>query len=492
MFNWIQVNSGSAYSDLSLCLKADDFAIHEVSEWMARHLSEAVGGVLVEHPFVDDDYRSTYYNFYARKTVSYSLDAARLHIFRKGWGFREQPIGLVCKGMGASLSDETVAAGYLGFITLRPTRSQTIGTTILSPLALREVKGWLIEHQYKVDVMGYNVYANGYPFMQQPGDIAVCAHVVCWSVLRHFSAHFSSNSSFLVHDVSRLGNTVDSGGLLASLGITAGDAERIFSTAGTTPLIVSDGGYTQSRMCRFHDEMLAYLESGFPLFGIQYGRQHAVSIIGFRQTAEPQSHGEEYRRRHWDFVSHLVVVDDNHQPYMPVSRHADGVGNYSIADIEAFIVPLPREVFLPAAAALNFADLFVAAPPPFFDYLRDSSALVSRCFIVTNVSWQRFIRQHISCFQADFASASLELTLPKFLWVVEYATAHQRAKGQITARLLLDANAGARENMPMFLIHDRDGALWLDRVNRVPMQYQKFNRKLRSQPEMPSDLREYR
>ena len=38
-------------------------------------------GVLVEHGYVDKDYRSTFYNFYARMGRQYRPDCVRLHFF---------------------------------------------------------------------------------------------------------------------------------------------------------------------------------------------------------------------------------------------------------------------------------------------------------------------------------------------------------------------------------------------------------------------------
>jgi hypothetical protein len=491
MFSWLAIKKGTDFGKLIQHLAAAEFGLQEVVDWLQAHLSGVVGGVLVEHPYIDKDYRSTYYNYYAKKGASYSSHCARLHFFCKGWTYRDDPLRMIRSRHDQALDDAAVEEGYLGFLSLRPTRIQTIGRTVLDPRAMRDAKGWLIEHRHKVHVMGYRVRVNGFPFMQQHGDIAVCAHTACWAVLRHYSERYSLYREVLVHDVSKLGREFDPGGLLPSQGITARDAERIFAAVGTFPLLVSNGAAPADAAARFHDEMLAYLESGFPLFGIQIGRQHAVAITGFRRQARPQANGMEYRRRAWDYVSHLLVVDDNHHPYMPVARTNDNPEKYAITDIDHFVVPLPEKMFLPAAAAFKFADDILANPPEHFEALGDPSELVTRCFVTTTASWQHFVREHALTFQADFAAAALELTMPQFIWVVEYATPAQRAKGQVQARMLLDATASTREPLPAFLLHDRKGALWLDRANRVPMQYQTFDAKVRSLPEMASNLREY-
>ncbi len=495
MFSWLPIERAADYGRLTQHLSPTEFGLQEVADWLQTHLSTEIGGVLVEHPYVDKDYRSTYYNFYAKKGSAYSPHSARLHLFRKGWDCKEDPLRLTSNDSKEELlNDAQVQAGYLGFLTLRPTRIQTIGRTVIDPHGLRRAKGWLIEHRHKVHVLGYRLQANGFPFMQQHGDIAVCAHTACWAVLRHYSERYSLYREVLVHDVSKLGREFDPGGLLPSLGITARDAERIFAAVGTFPLLVSDGEPPKDGQARFHDEMLAYLESGFPLFGIQIGRQHAVAVVGYRRDTVPHVRGKDYLGRAWDYVSHLLLIDDNHHPYMPVPRiggTAGGKHEPCIGDIDYFIVPLPEKMFLPAAAAFKFADEISANPPEHFEDLGDTKDLVTRCFVTTTASWQRFVREQMPSFQPDFGRAALELTMPQFVWVVEYATPAQRAKGQVHARMLLDATASTREPLPAFLLHDRKGALWLDRANRVPMQYQAFDSKVRVLREMASNLRSY-
>ena len=157
--------------------------------------------------------------------------------------------------------------------------------------------------------MGYRVHVKGFPFMQQHSDTAVCAHTACWAILRHYSERYALYREVLVHDASKLGREFDPGGLLPSLGITARDAERIFAAVGTFPLLVghyvsNDGG------SRFYDELLAYLDSGFPLFGIQSKRGHAVAVVGYRKDTKPQVAATEYPEfdtRDRDFAPFLLT-----------------------------------------------------------------------------------------------------------------------------------------------------------------------------------------
>lgn len=492
MFNLLSIRKPADYEGLYTYLQPDEFGLQDVVDWLINYMNANVGGILIEAPYIDKDYRSTYYHYYAKKGGNYSAQCARLHFFKSGWQLHDSPLSLRRPdGELAHLEkDKGIEDGYLGFMVLRPTRILTIGRSVLSPLALDGVSGRLIVHGHKVHVLGYRVCVTGFPYMQQHSDIAVCAHTACWAILRHYSERYSLYKEVLVHDISKLGREFDPGGLLPSLGISARDAERIFAAVGTYPLL-SVRGEAESDRPRFQDELLAYLESGFPLFGVQRDRGHAVAIVGYRTQCDPQLVGDDYKRRAWDFVSHLLVIDDNYQPYLAIPRKANSNEPYTIDDFDGFIAPLPEKMFLPAAAVFELSDQIVGAPPEEFSELESNPEIVMRCFVTTTASWQRFVRANAADFPPDFTSAALELTMPQFIWVVEYATPEQKKQKHIQARLLLDATAGTYEPFPAFLMHDDKGALWIDRVNRLPMQYQAFSEKTPPLVEIDSNLVEY-
>lgn len=493
MFHWLAIKRPDDFEGLNGLLPVTEFGLGEVIAWLKSNLSGEVGGVLVEHPYIDKDYRSTYYHYYAKKGLSYSPQAARLHLFKRGWTLDEASSTLSQPAESTNPSDEMVRGGYLGFVGLRPTRINTLGRTVVHPKALKNSSGRLIEHEHKAHVFGYRIGVKGFPFMQQHSDIAVCAHTACWAILRHYSERYSLYREILVHDISKLGREFDPGGLLPSLGITARDAQRIFAAVGSYPLMQTRPSEEPDvpQPCRFEDELLAYIESGFPLFGVQTGRAHAVAIVGYRRSDDRVATGQETRHRAWDFVSHLVVVDDNHRPYLPVGRAPTLELDYTVDAFDAFIVPLPEKMFLPAAAAFKFADELREAPPDEFLELGEDAELITRAFVTTTASWQRFVRGQAPSLPSDFVTVALELTMPQFIWVVEFARPAQRRDRQVQARLLIDATAGHRDPFPVFLLHDQKGALWVDRANRLPMGYQPFDKAVAALSEMDSNLVEH-
>ena len=103
--------------------------------------------------------------------------------------------------------------------------------------------------------------------------------------------------------------------------------------------------------------MLAYMESGFPLFiGMDVdGDGHAIVAAGHNWKK-----GAVAATNHvWGQVDTLLTVDDNLLPYVtvPVDQGAsDGAEpDYSTENFESFIVALPEKVGYPAEAMAEYA-----------------------------------------------------------------------------------------------------------------------------------------
>jgi len=84
----------------------EDFLSPDLMDFMRNSLSPTIRSVLIEYPYVDKDYRSTYYGFYSKRHREYSKFCFRLHFFEDDL---------------ESLDLPKVSSGYLGSMVLRPT-----------------------------------------------------------------------------------------------------------------------------------------------------------------------------------------------------------------------------------------------------------------------------------------------------------------------------------------------------------------------------------
>ena len=94
-YDWIELKTREAYDRLIDVLDPE-FDPKGIAERLKTQLTDAAKGVLVEHGYIDKDYRSTFYNFYAKKGRQYRPDCVRLHFFDSTVSYDEVRTDLSC------------------------------------------------------------------------------------------------------------------------------------------------------------------------------------------------------------------------------------------------------------------------------------------------------------------------------------------------------------------------------------------------------------
>jgi len=451
MYRWVSIGSVSDYDEL-LSLLDSEFDPQKIVPRLKDAISTAVRGVLLEYNYIDKDYRSTFYNFYSKKGRTYRSDCIRLHFFDETVSFNESLLDL-------SSGDGRLEDHYFGYMVLRPTMVATIGRSILSPNIRKDARGFVIQSQHRVHLLGHRLHLWGFPSMDQHTDIAVCAHVACWSILRHYSERYPQHRELLVHDITMMAHQFDPGGLVPSNGLEINQAERVFQQAGTYPLIVTK---TSKMPERFYRQLLAYLESGFPLFVAMHDRGHAVAAIGHSRSSLPITTTSTSSTHAWNQLEAVVVVDDNHLPYTVVPNSGAAAGNYSLSDFDSFIVPLPEKVFYPAEAvdrqSITLGNLLSKFMP-----MPVGGDLVVRYFVTTLAALRQYMRINQSQLGQVLVNSVMQLQAAQFVWVVEYASLDQWTDGVISARAVLDATASPYDPYPTWFAHGHNEAIFFDR-----------------------------
>ena len=118
-YDWIDVSGPDGYSGLAAVLD-EVFEPEAISTRLEAEVTDAVKSVLVEHGYVDKDYRSTLYGFYSKKGRTYRRDCVRLHFFNGSVKYDESHTDIAC-------DDGSPGDHYFGYIVLRPTMTATLG-----------------------------------------------------------------------------------------------------------------------------------------------------------------------------------------------------------------------------------------------------------------------------------------------------------------------------------------------------------------------------
>lgn len=449
MYTWIDIRSPDDLDQLLRELGAE-YNPPEVVNQLKGQLSEEVKGILLESHYVDKDYRSTYYEFYSKKGLRYSAFCVRLHFFKQGVTLTDDRSLQVTEGI--------LGERYVGYMVLRPTPIAPIGRTVLSIHAKSGFAGAIIDGHHGVHLLGYpRLEVDGFPYMQQHTDISVCAHAVCWSILRHYNQRHRNYAEFLVADVTRMASAGNPGGLIPSRGLGIDQACRVFSRAGLYPDVYHKdevGGY------RFYRFLNAYVESGFPVFAALETRPHAITVIGQGQPDLDAFVGvSDSILFSWEAINSFVVVDDNYMPYLTIDC-LDG-GPYKITDIGTFIVPLPEKIYLPAEAVDKHVVHLLEYGFPELD-LSHLIQPVVRYFVTTSAKLRAYARGQTALPRALF-QILMDLALPQFVWVVQIASMADWRRNRCNVLCILDATASAYDEEPFFLIQDRRRAFVYDR-----------------------------
>ena len=432
-------------------------------EGLRSGLDNYVKTVLIEKPYVCEDFRSLYQHFYGRKFRERTSMCVRLHFFREH--LSESQILL----RGAK-------EDYLGSAVIEPLSTRCIGRTVLDPTKLghdlRTVH--LLSTTFNSRIGGQLYQVRGYPFRSQNSEATVCAHVTMWGVCRYLSTKFKLYRKHLPFELIEMAGRRN-GRVVPHHGLSYEDYSEILDRFGCYPVIVANHGLgaqpfsarnsdriNQKEFIGFQRNLYTYIESGFPLIASFGG--HVVSIVG-HTSKSPKEVQKQFQHQTEpvhaaELVDKYVVMDDNVFPYQFMARQAEGGDQYqrSLSQVRGIVVPLPDEVYLRPqdveAFISNFVDDDLVTPliEESRSDLSPDGPLVYRPFLTTGASLKAFKLKQLYREPKDTVPRyHLWLSLPKFVWVIELSTIGLRAKDEAFGEILLDATAGISDLEPIFI-----------------------------------------
>lgn len=431
-FQEIQIKEIGDYDQLYdkiLPYALDQFVVERLKQYLNLKCKK----ILIEYPYHDKDYLSTYYCYYSKKFRGFQKKCYRLHILGK--------------------EDR-----YFGFIVLRPTVTGTrIGTTCLAPQLLLRDRSYIILGTFEAHILGSTKKISCFPWMMQETDISVCAHVAAWTILRYYGMKYHNYADTVMGDIiqkiqDNLGRKTPSSGL------TPIQVSDLFKEYGFSPII---RGRNQDCSNVFLDEVIAYVESGIPTVGFLSPKQHAVSIIGHGRVAyeilDSSEHIERIRKKdtgiilHSSLISSLIVMEDNYFAYREVTKNLPDQKSdvdYNLFELAYTVVPLYEKMQLVYNEVYaRYVSLVEAKVMDWED------TKVSRIYITSSNSLKReAARTQEMC--SVLKQTILQLTMSKFVWCIDIAGIDNYKKGLTSGRIIIDSTCSTQEKEPWLLIHD--------------------------------------
>lgn len=417
--------------------------------------------MIIEMPYYDSDYLSTYYIFYSRKNRSYPKTCYRIHLIAE--------------------DNE-----YMGFFTLRPTKRNTkLGKSYLSPKLVLQDDAYLMLSTYKVHLLGEELTVRAFPWMKQETDITVCTHVAIWSILRYYSNKYTIYQDMVMGDiVKKIPDYIERKFPLKGLKIQ--QIPDIFKQLGFSPIVQS---CIYGKENSFQDELFAYIESAIPFVACMTKQKHAVAVIGHgRVKLEKLNNFESLNHNiapnivvSSELIDEVIVNDDNQKPYCRIPKNwnvfdekiyegwSEYSRPYSIKDIDFIVVPLYNRMQYNYTSLLFMVKEYLRANRFVDDgvaervldkqennfFLIPEEKYVMRIYITSSNSLKRVVNQTLKG-QGTLQKILLRLELPKYVWCVDFSTVDEFKKGKVSAKMLVDTTCCNIELFPYILIHNRN------------------------------------
>jgi hypothetical protein len=310
--------------------------------------------VVIEHRYVDLDFRSDYAAFWAERFEDRRSLTRRVHFF-------------ACPFTPDDLHDVSaeIKEAYLGYCVLRPTLLGPLGRTVLCPPDGMD-QAVLTKIEDTPSLFGNDLKVVGVPYCQQDGEFLRCAHAAAW-ICHYVAWRNGVIGRRLTGEIARMPSSQGSVyRALPSRGLTGEQMQGVFSAMGlpaiyyeledlpelsalTTPPdlreTTADEGHTAAlewlsaqRRERLLRVVCKYLNSGFPVVVLSDDDpdNHAFTVVGWR-------HAEERRIE-------LIACDDQQGPYEVIEDpFADDV--LGRERWWGLMLPLPQKVYLSADGA---------------------------------------------------------------------------------------------------------------------------------------------
>lgn len=433
--------------------------------------------IVIDYPYYDRDFLSTYYIFYAKKFRDYSKKCYRLIL------------------IGDDVKDDNGNIGQrlIGYITLRPThKGSKIGKSYIDPHYLIGKSSHIMLEQFKMHFDGTEVTIDAFPWMQQESDVAICAHTALWAVIRYAR-------KFRQYPVLSMAEVIDKVECdtrkIPSIGLTVQQISNVLLKCGFSPIIRKEEDKDRWQFFKgssLLNECLTYIDSGIPVIGTMDRLNHAIVLNGYCDVDRAKlnldyifqngcvvrnlPNGIQEKTNvilHTELIDSLIVNDDGFFPYKEVSR--PGVGglygqqdivpeeakskNYYLTEsINNAIIPLYSRTQLAYNDVLSYFIGIIQKNKIKDVRLNWPSKIVARIFMTSVNSYKEYIKSTIGDINKVLCSMIMDVKFPRFIWCVEVSGFESYRNKKIDGIAILDPTCSTKSEYPFIFLHDGEKA----------------------------------
>ncbi|MDY4206780.1 MAG: hypothetical protein SOX85_04665 [Lachnospiraceae bacterium] len=418
-----------------------------VSIWMdelKQRIGTKVTMLLIEYPYYDSEYLSSYYRFYSKKFKNYGKKSCRIHF---------------------KANDR-----YMGYISLRPTTHYlNFSKSYLEPSFLIQDNAYIMLSEFQAHIYGtdYNILA--FPWMNQQRDFSICAHVAVWEILKYYGNEHTGYRDItigeLVEQIKESGQRK-----LPSNGLNLQQIADIFRIYQATPIILKK---EKGREKFFYKSLLTYVESGIPIVGALNSQEHAIAIIGHGMIDGDLLSKKNGLIETTDLCTSLIVNDDNYLPYSSIYYESYGKKdqNYYIDDIDFAVVPLYNRIHLEYDILYEKLDTYLKT-----ELLKEYGDMVVRVYLTSATSLKGKTSEDLEMNRL-LKDTILRLEMPKFVWCIDLSTKEEYLERKVSSKIIVDSTSCEGDNIPFLLIQNRREIYYLseDKWHKIIEAVEPYN-----------------
>lgn len=417
-----------------------------INEEVICCLKENIGikceALLIEYPYYEKDYLSTYYSFYSKQHGQHSKFCFRIHFF-------------------GGLDEHDKRREYYGYISLREgIKDSKIGKSYLSPKLLMEDdrEAYIMLDDFSADVYGEKLKVKAFPWMKQETDISVCAHVAMWSILRYYGNRYKGYRDTVMGEIVELVQSYR-GRKIPSRGLTPDQIVDTLDLYNFTPVLLGDEYH---KLHYFINEIIAYIESGIPIVATMNRKRHAITLFGHGKVNydilnENEENWEWLKEPESNIILHsslittVYAIDDNHFPYRQIDTNipiSDKKIDYSLSEVNYLIVPYCQKVLL------GFNEIY----EKFMGIVRHKVMVwegirICRIYLTSANSFKEKCSNN-ALMNEELKKRILLMDMPRFIWCIDLATTDECKRGLMSGRVIVDSTVGTQDDNPWLLMHN--------------------------------------
>lgn len=438
----------------------DQYVDENLITQLRKHIGLACQRVTIEYPYYDNDFLSSYYIFYVKKLQQFPKECFRIIFY-------------------ADRKYESL----MGYVTLRPTyEGRRLGKIFFDPRYLAREKMHLILGECECHWGGSESLIKLFPHMRQEGDVAVCAHVAIWSVLRSFTSRFHQYPELTLGKIVEMVSTQPER-TIPSHGLTVYQISQIFMDTGFSPVVLFPSA-KNNRLIK--EALISYIDSGIPVVAFLSKWNHAVAVIGLG-SYHPKYDGTSLLSQvenlgpfesYWEngrefstsvvfssrFYSSVIVNDDNYFPYTAIhmkrtkqTEDGDVIPPYSINDIDRLIIPLYPRIQLVYEDVRTIFLRMVAA-----NQERWRGPMIGRIFLTLANVYREYVNSACPDLDPIIKTFLINIKMPRYIWCVEASTPehYQQENPTVDGLLIFDSTSATINPEPLLFAVYPDGGMY--------------------------------